>query len=136
MASAPAHVYRRRRLVALGALPAALGATRRVRAAAIGAIALVLRAAGVPPAAAPATPAAAAPKPAATPAQLPRGGRRILPDFRVVAYYGAPQDVQLGALGIGRPAHAVARLERQAKPYGRRTRPILPALALLAVVAA
>ena len=49
------------------------------------------------------------------PAELPRGGRRILPDFRVVAYYGAPQDTQLGALGIGTPAQAARKLERQAK---------------------
>ena len=54
----------------------------------------------------------------------------------MVAYYGAPQDAQLGALGIGTPAHAVARLERQAKGYGRKTRPVLPALELIAVVAA
>ena len=26
------------------------------------------------------------------PIELPRGGRKILPDFRVVAYFGAPQD--------------------------------------------
>ena len=37
--------------------------------------------------------ATAKPKPLA---ELPRGGRRILPDFRVVAFYGAPQDKQLG----------------------------------------
>ena len=30
------------------------------------------------------------------PAQLPRGGRVLLPDYRVVALYGAPQDDQLG----------------------------------------
>jgi hypothetical protein len=71
----------------------------------------------------------------AKPAELPRGGRRLLPDFRVVAYYGAPQDAQLGALGIGTPAHAVARLERQAKAYARKTRPVLPALELIAVIA-
>ena len=29
--------------------------------------------------------------------QLPRGGRSILPEFRVVAYYGAPQSRELGA---------------------------------------
>jgi hypothetical protein len=80
--------------------------------------------------------AAATPTPTPTPVQLPRGGREILPRFRVVAYYGAPQDPQLGALGIGKPAHAVARLERQAKGYGRKTRPVLPALELIAVVAA
>jgi hypothetical protein len=68
-------------------------------------------------------------------AELPRGGRRLLPDFRIVAYYGAPQDSQLGALGVGSPARAVARLERQAKPYGRKSRPVLPALELIAVIA-
>jgi hypothetical protein len=67
--------------------------------------------------------------------QLPRGGRRLLPDYRIVAYYGAPQDRQLGALGIGTPAHAAARLARQAKPYASRTRPALPAMELLAVIA-
>jgi hypothetical protein len=77
---------------------------------------------------------AAAPTP--KPPELPRGGRTILPNFRVVAYYGAPQDRQLGALGIGTPAHAAQRLARQAKPYGRRTRPVLPAMELIAVVAA
>jgi hypothetical protein len=71
----------------------------------------------------------------AKPAELPRGGRTLLPDFRIVAYYGAPQDTQLGALGVGTPAHAVARLERQAKPYARKTRPVLPALELIAVIA-
>ena len=70
------------------------------------------------------------------PAELPRGGRRILPDFRVVAYYGAPQDRQLGALGIGSPSQAARRLARQAKGYERKSRPVLPAMELLAVVAA
>ena len=69
-------------------------------------------------------------------AELPRGGRRILPDFRVVAYYGAPQDPQLGALGIGSPAQAARKLERQAKGYERKSRPVLPAMELIAVVAA
>jgi hypothetical protein len=67
---------------------------------------------------------------------LPRGGRRIFPDFRVVAFYGAPQDAQLGELGIGTPAHAARRLLRQAAPYGRKTRPVLPAMELIATVAA
>jgi hypothetical protein len=67
-------------------------------------------------------------------ALLPRGGRTILPDFRVVAYYGAPQDDQLGILGIGSPRSAAARLERQAKPYARRRRPVLPAFELIAAI--
>ena len=72
----------------------------------------------------------------AKPAELPRGGRTIFPDFRVVAFYGAPQDDELGVLGIGTPAQAARKLERQAKPYARRTRPVLPAMELIATVAA
>ncbi|MDA0171796.1 hypothetical protein OJ998_22030 [Solirubrobacter taibaiensis] len=68
--------------------------------------------------------------------ELPRGGRKILPDYRVVAYYGAPQDDELGALGIGSPASAVKKLNAQAKGYARKTRPVMPALELIAVVAA
>jgi hypothetical protein len=67
-------------------------------------------------------------------ALLPRGGRTILPDFRVVAYYGAPQDDELGILGIGSPRHAAARLERQARPYARGRRPVLPAFELIAAI--
>jgi hypothetical protein len=70
------------------------------------------------------------------PPELPRGGRRILPDYRVVAYYGAPQDRQLGVLGIGKPSTAARKLERAAKPFSRKTRPVLPAMELIAVVAA
>ena len=67
--------------------------------------------------------------------QLPRGGRTLLPRTRVVAFYGAPQDKQLGALGIGSPAHAAQRLERVAAPYRHLGRPVLPAMELLADVA-
>jgi hypothetical protein len=76
--------------------------------------------------------AAAAPTP--KPLELPRGGRTILPDFRVVAYYGAPQDDELGILGIGSPRRAARRLERQAKPYERPGRPVLPAFELIAAI--
>src|SRR6476469_1615441 len=69
------------------------------------------------------------------PPQLPRGGRTIFPRYRVVAYYGAPQDAQLGELGIGTPAHAAAKLERQARPYRRGGRPLLPAFELISTVA-
>jgi hypothetical protein len=68
--------------------------------------------------------------------QLPRGGRVIFPHYRVIAFYGAPQDKQLGELGIGTPARAGRRLIRQAAPYTRRTRPVLPAMELIATVAA
>ena len=68
------------------------------------------------------------------PPSLPRGGRSILPHFRVVAYYGAPQDDELGILGIGPPRLAARRLERQAKPYARPGRPVLPAMELIAAI--
>ena len=71
----------------------------------------------------------------AAPRQLPRGGRSILPRYRVVAFYGAPQDDELGALGVGSPAQAARRLRRQAKGYGRGGRLVLPALELIATVA-
>jgi hypothetical protein len=71
---------------------------------------------------------------APNPPELPRGGRAIFPHYRVVAYYGAPQDAELGALGIGTPDHAVRKLERQARGYGHG-REVMPALELIAVVA-
>jgi hypothetical protein len=52
----------------------------------------------------------------------------------VVAYYGAPQDDELGILGIGSPRRAARRLERQARPYARRGRPVLPAFELIAAI--
>jgi hypothetical protein len=116
----PQHIYRRRRLTLLGALALA----------ALGAAVLLGSGDGDDP------PRAAAEKSAPpAPVQLPRGGRSILPEFRVVAYYGAPQSRELGALGIGSPDGASRRLTRAAKPYGRRTRPILPALELITVIA-
>jgi hypothetical protein len=69
------------------------------------------------------------------PPELPRGGRAIFPDYRVVAFYGAPQDDELGELGIGTPDSAARRLEKQARPYARG-RKVLPALELITVVAA
>ena len=69
-------------------------------------------------------------------AELPRGGVRIFPDFRVVAFYGAPQDEELGVLGIGTPTRAARKLERVARGYARKSRPVLPAMELIATVAA
>ena len=80
--------------------------------------------------------AAAERKPAKEVGELPRGGRRVFPDFRVVAFYGAPQDEELGVLGIGTPTRAARKLETVAKAYGRKTRPALPAMELIATVAA
>jgi hypothetical protein len=77
------------------------------------------------------TAAAKKPKP---PPELPRGGRELLPAFRVVSYAGAPQDPELGELGVGSLTGAVARLEKQGRAYKKKTRPIQPALQLISTV--
>jgi hypothetical protein len=117
-------VYRRRRLAALGVLAAA--------AALIG----VAVGAGDGSRGDTTEPAAkTTAKNQVKPTELPLGGRDIFPRFRVVAYYGAPQSHELGALGIGSPDRAVQRLAKQAEPYARKTRPVMLALELLADVA-
>ena len=69
-------------------------------------------------------------------AELPGGGQTLFPERRVVALYGAPQDPELGALGIGTPDAAGRRLERQARDYEQRDRPVLPAMELISMIAA
>ncbi len=118
-------VYRRRQATALAVL---LGVVLLV-AAAVAALG-----GGSDDADAPGSGAKAAA--AEKPRELPRGGRRIFPDHRVVGFYGAPQDDELGVLGIGRPRDVARKLERVAKPYGRKTRPVLPMMELIAVIAA
>jgi len=119
----PASVYRRRRATALGALAGLL-------------LLLVLAIRSCGGDAGPAgTAPDAAPAAANSVAELPRGGRRIFPDFRVVAFYGAPQDDQLGTLGVGSPAAAARRLERVARGYAKKTRPALPAFELISTIA-
>ena len=72
---------------------------------------------------------------AETPVELPRGGRRLLPGHTLVGFYGAPQDDELGALGIGSPDAAARRLERIAQRYRVLGRPVLPVMELIAVIA-
>src|SRR4051794_32222277 len=120
-----ASVRRRRRRVALGA---GLGVLVVLAAGTL----LLTGGGDDKPAASGKRQARAAPPP---PPQLPRGGRILLPRNRIVAFYGAPQDDELGELGIGSPASAARRLIRQSRPYRRKTRPVLPAMELIAVVA-
>lgn len=122
-----AHVIRRRRLTALGVLAAG---------AAITAVVVVSCGSGDSGESGSAdtnAPGAQVDRPA--PTQLPGGGRRLFPDRRVVAFYGNPRDDELGALGIGTPAAAGRKLLRQARPYSRKTRPVLPAMELITTVA-
>jgi hypothetical protein len=118
----PQHIYRRRRAALLAAVALVV----------VGGAVLLGSGDGDAPRRTASADDAGLPPP---PAGLPRGGRSILPEFRVVAYYGAPQSRALGALGIGSPKGATRRLVRQARPYGRNRRPVLPALELLAVIA-
>ena len=53
----------------------------------------------------------------------------------MIAYYGAPQSRELGALGIGTPRGAARRLAREARGYRRGDRAELPALELITVIA-
>lgn len=69
------------------------------------------------------------------PLELPRGGRTLFPRYRVVAFAGAPQNRNLGALGVGPLPRAVGRLRREAGRYRRGRRRILPALDLIATIA-
>jgi hypothetical protein len=116
-------VFWRRRLVALALL------------AALVALTLIVACGGGRDQGAASAPGAGRPD-AGPPPQLPRGGREVLPRYRVVAFYGNPTSAELGTLGIGRPDAMVARLERQARPYDRHRRPVMPALELISVVAA
>jgi hypothetical protein len=122
----PAARHRHRRRMAAGA---ALVVT------VLGAVVLGSRGEGPKPPGTEGSAAAAAQR-AKPLAQLPGGGRRIFPDRRVVAFYGNPQDEQLGVLGIGSQKSMLAKLRRQARPYARKTRPVLPALELISTVAA
>jgi hypothetical protein len=68
------------------------------------------------------------------PKDLPMGGQVIFPDYRVVAYYGAPHDTDLGILGIG-PQEAAAQLQQQAKDYEFGSKPVVPAFEIIGTLA-
>ena len=88
-----------------------------------------------PPTAAPA-PSQSAPPPAAPakPAELPLGGTRIFPDYRVVAYYGTAGTGTLGVLGEGSPDQMLPKLRHAAKSFAG-DRKIQVAYELIATVA-
>ena len=61
----------------------------------------------------------------------------LFPGCRVVAYYGNPMSKRMGILGEIKPDSMLARLAKQAAAYAAvdSTRPVLPALELIATVA-
>jgi hypothetical protein len=67
-----------------------------------------------------------------TSSQLPGGGRSILPEHRVVAFYGHPGVDALGILGIGSPQRAGRLLGERARDYeAPGLRPVMPAFELI-----
>jgi hypothetical protein len=67
--------------------------------------------------------------------ELPDGGRVVLPRLRLVGYYGAPQDDELGALGVGTPEEAAKKLLAQAESFSQPDRPVMPVFELIATLA-
>lgn len=71
----------------------------------------------------------------ATPPTLPRGGRILFPDKRIVAYYGGAGTPDLGVLGDGPPEKVWPRLAKQAAEYQDSAATVLPAYELISDVA-
>jgi hypothetical protein len=76
------------------------------------------------------------PRPPATrESTLPRGDRRLLPKWRIVAYYGGAHGPALGVLGSAAPDVVFSRLDREARTFDRPGHPALPTFELIATVA-
>jgi hypothetical protein len=84
----------------------------------------------VPPSAAPPSAAPAEQKPV----ELPQGGTKIFPEYRVVAYYGTAGTPTLGVLGEGSPDTMLPKLRRAARGFAG-DRKIQVAYELIATVA-
>jgi hypothetical protein len=81
----------------------------------------------------PSAPATGGPAPATRALELPRGGRTILPTYRLVGFAGRPKAEALGRLGIGSLATKGREIEAQGKPYaaGRKVLPVFELIATL-----
>src|SRR4051794_3015346 len=66
-------------------------------------------------------------------AELPRGGQRIFPRYRLVGYAGLTGATTLGRLGTGPLDQRVTELETRARAY-RQRREILPVLEVIASI--
>ncbi|MDQ6671242.1 MAG: carboxypeptidase-like regulatory domain-containing protein [Chloroflexota bacterium] len=75
----------------------------------------------------------AAALPVPTPAPTPDSFRPLLPEHRIVAYYGNPLAKQMGILGELAPTDMLSQLKQQAAAItaADRTRSVLPALELV-----
>jgi hypothetical protein len=62
------------------------------------------------------------------PPQLPHGGTKLFPAYRLIAYYGSGTGPGLGVLGRGTPEQAAVATEKQARayaPFGRTVQPVM-----------
>ncbi|WP_420175058.1 hypothetical protein [Luteococcus sp. OSA5] len=76
--------------------------------------------------------ASATPTPTPKPSpELPRGGRKIFPAYRLFGYSGAPGAEGQGRLGIGKLDDRMVEMEQRAKPYAKG-RKIMPVMELIA----
>jgi hypothetical protein len=66
------------------------------------------------------------------PPELPRGGRRLFPRYRVVGFYGMQN---LDVLGAAPPDVVAQRLLKVARAYATPGHPVLPMFELIATVA-
>lgn len=66
-------------------------------------------------------------------AQLPRGGRKLFPRYRLVGYAGSPGAPALGRLGVGALGDRVRELDSRAVQFGDGRTP-QPVLELIATV--
>jgi hypothetical protein len=80
-----------------------------------------------------AAPASAAAGGQAAPPELPRGGRTIFPDYRLVGFCGTPGAPALGPL-LDHPAAKVEKLLTYANQYSADSRKIMPIFELIAIV--
>lgn len=66
--------------------------------------------------------------------ELPRGGRILFPDYRLVGYAGHPTSDGMGRLGIGDIDRRARELERRARSYaaGRTVQPVFELIAVIA----
>jgi hypothetical protein len=80
------------------------------------------------------SPADSARWPVKGPAPLPGS---LLPEHRIVAFYGNPKSTRMGILGQLPPAEMLPKLERTATEWAKADpgRPVMPALHLIATVA-
>lgn len=72
--------------------------------------------------------------PTTAPAELPRGGRQLLPRYRLVGYSGGAGSAAFGRLGVGSIDARVREIERQAAALAGGREP-MPVLELITVVA-